>query len=842
MDDKAGDLDFKWTSCAAKLQILTDQIENCRSLLHTVATETEMVNPISFISKSMVEVENVRQKSANFLNHAKATFEKLMEEYGKEEGTAAVSDDNIVAHDPGNRPPALTRNQKLFLLSLGPHQPILSNYPKNLEVLETNKHKQNKFSPIWFKQYQHLEYSVLKDAVFCLVCYLFPSGPGRCKADPAWTTIGVRQWPKMKSCGKQKKGKLEQHFSSEAHKAALSDYCHFINEDAHIDSVLSKIDSKETIKREQLRNFNNDAIKIMLDVTRTLARQGLAFRGHDDDKNGNFRQILELISRHNPVMKTWLHEANFKPYRASYLSSKSQNEFIDLLAAEVRESIVQEVNDAKMFTVMADTTPDVSHDDQLSIVVRYVNDAGIVSERLLDIIVATDKTGAGLASTILNCLNGHQVSTNNLIFQSYDYANSMSGSKQGTQKKLSELLERPIPYIPCQAHRFNTFGEHSCNASLIVTQMFDNLQSLYTFFSGSTKRFSYLREEISEIENSLHIVNLSKTRWTAQAQSLKAVWTSFEAVVEVLEKVIESHNFDNKTKATALSLKKAILNFDFIVCVVFMKNVMYKSKVLTELLESRELNVIDAAVAIRSTVISFESMLSDDDGMNNLIEAAKQFSSKLDVNAEDDFSRHHRKRKPPKKIDDNPESAATLPMEQFYRKEFKKVLNVLITETRENLSALIEIIKPLYSTFQIPFERKTCILENIKAALKFIPECPFPDSSSVHCQLETLADQCESGSVNNMADIMKVSEKFKRLLNEANFLCRLAMTAPVSVAENERNFSKLKFIKNYLRNTMTGSRLASLMLLHSEKDVTDTINLERLVKKWSVLKERKIRL
>jgi len=54
----------------------------------------------------------------------------------------------------------------------------------------------------------------------------------------------------------------------------------------------------------------------------------------------------------------------------------------------------------------------------------------------------------------------------NIPFQSYVYASSMSSRINGTHQKLSELAGHMIPFIPCQVHRFNTFIEHSCDASI----------------------------------------------------------------------------------------------------------------------------------------------------------------------------------------------------------------------------------------------------------------------------------------------------------------------------------------------------------------------------------------
>ena len=44
----------------------------------------------------------------------------------------------------------------------------------------------------------------------------------------------------------------------------------------------------------------------------------------------------------------------------------------------------------------------------------------------------------------------------------------------------------------------------------------------------------------------------------------------------------------------------------------------------------------------------------------------------------------------------------------------------------------------------------------------------------------------------------------------------LFLTLPVTVATAERSFSKLKLIKNYLRNTMGQERLSGLSLLAIE--------------------------
>ena len=73
--------------------------------------------------------------------------------------------------------------------------------------------------------------------------------------------------------------------------------------------------------------------------------------------------------------------------------------------------------------------------------------------------------------------------------------------------------------------------------------------------------------------------NLSRTRWSARAESIQAVWTSFEVILDVLHTV--TNKADVKTKTQALGLKKKMLSLDYVVALMFMKNIAYiKQKVL----------------------------------------------------------------------------------------------------------------------------------------------------------------------------------------------------------------------------------------------------------------------
>jgi hypothetical protein len=58
---------------------------------------------------------------------------------------------------------------------------------------------------------------------------------------------------------------------------------------------------------------------------------------------------------------------------ANYLSNIIQNEKITLLANTILEQIILSINQSPFFSVIMDTTLDISKIDQLSQVIRYVS-------------------------------------------------------------------------------------------------------------------------------------------------------------------------------------------------------------------------------------------------------------------------------------------------------------------------------------------------------------------------------------------------------------------------------------------------------------------------------------
>lgn len=94
-----------------------------------------------------------------------------------------------------------------------------------------------------------------------------------------------------------------------------------------------------------------------------------------DDGNRHTRMwsvldIIELLSKYDKTLKELI--SDHKKVAVNYLSPQIQNEFINLLGQKVRNEILSRIRKSKYYSLLFDCTPDASHNEQLTEIIRYV--------------------------------------------------------------------------------------------------------------------------------------------------------------------------------------------------------------------------------------------------------------------------------------------------------------------------------------------------------------------------------------------------------------------------------------------------------------------------------------
>ena len=115
----------------------------------------------------------------------------------------------------------------------------------------------------------------------------------------------------------------------------------------------------------------------IISIVKYLAKHSLAFRGNNQklyqSSNGNFLGLIEMLAEFDPIIQEHVHRITNDEIHFHYLGSRIQNEIILLLASTIKSELVRKIKQAKYFLVILDCTPDISHQEQMSMILRYVD-------------------------------------------------------------------------------------------------------------------------------------------------------------------------------------------------------------------------------------------------------------------------------------------------------------------------------------------------------------------------------------------------------------------------------------------------------------------------------------
>ena len=692
--------------------------------------------------------------------------------------------------------------------------PMTFRYP--LKKMGQQNHS---FNSKWFNTYSWLEYSIERDAAFCFPCRHFNAKGG--KNEDVFTKDGFTDW--KHAAGKN--GILQGHAGCHSHIIAMQSWKQYDKNKRLNISIENRLDP---IRSKQICN-NRHYLRSIAQTLLLIGQLEIALRGHDESKSslnrGNFLMIFSAIASHDSIIQEYIDKG---PKNATYLSPEIQNSILQIMGDKIRGTICEQVQQSGYFSLMADETKDMSKQEQLSVVVRYVNREGIINERFLTFFQATKLDAESLSSYLVKILEDNGLDPARIVSQGYDGASVMSGHLTGVQQRIKEKCPSAI-YIHCCAHILNLVLVDCSKKVQLAHDFFCLLESLYVFMVASKAHSMFIatQKELHPDKPTHELQRLSDTRWACRHDAVNAICYTYDSLLSTLEDISDGPDRAKAVEAQGLLLQ--IKDFKFLISLIIFDRILTCTKGLSDSLQSSHIDLGKAADLVLATESTLQDFRTDSE-WEKVFTYAKRVAEVNNVVISTVNSRSRRQRQLPRRFEDGVICESTgsreiMSSSQHYKVNvYFPVLDSILSELKSRFNhSNIEIMKAISS---INPQSKNFLDPSTLKPLASVYNLDYNClSMEVILAKKTLANY-ELKKVNDFfLELLPLKNAFPTLLK----LVQISMTIAVTTAHCERSFSALKRIKTYLRTSMSEQRLQNLSILAIENELASELSLDAVV-------------
>ncbi|KAL4121627.1 hypothetical protein QTP88_014101 [Uroleucon formosanum] len=794
-----------------------------------------------------VEIQNIN--SDNSMESDKLTIEnkeRIQSDMEIQESVSDIFDEsNIIKDDEKNMfsefddigcwPVNISQNIRTEIIKCGPKKVFDFEFPKNELNRKFNVSYYNRvmsngeiINRVW------LVYSISKDAVFCFCCKLFRTSlPSNLNNRSGLASEGISDWKHLSE-------KLFEHERTSAHNQMVKTWMEL---KIRI-STLNTINKQHLSQIEKEKKHWRDVLVRVLAGIHYLAKYNDAFRGSSDviytEHNGKFLGYIETLAKFDPVIIEHVKRIKCKETHDHYLSHDIQDQLITLIANKIQKRIVNVIQKSKYYSVMMDCTPDVSHQEQLSLIIRVVDmdidnehSDPIIKEMFMEFINVESTTGLNLTNVLLEKLKNNNIDINNCRGQCYDNGANMKGQYKGVQARIKTLNSRAF-FTPCAAHNLNLLLGDLSKSSTKAISFFGVVQRIYCLFSSSTGRWDILKKYCD-----LYTLKpLSETRWECRVNSVKALRFQLPSVIEALEEVSNTTN-DPKTKSEAHSLVINELNsYEFVISLVIWYEILVEVNVVSKSLQSINMHLEVSISMLKGLIQFFEKYRNS--GFHSAKITANKISEDLDINKE--FKKTRKRVKKSHFSYEGPDNSIEDAELKFKYDFFNAVIDQALNSMNERFlqfNTFNNNFGFLYEIGQLKNMNNEDLMKNCKDLQNILSDGDSKDIDSIELYEELTILRNIIDDSKTALQILSLLKKMMGSFPNTYIALRIILTIPVTSATAERSFSKLKIIKNYLRNTISQDKLSKLALISIENKIAESLDYNDIIDIFASQKARK---
>lgn len=692
---------------------------------------------------------------------------------------------------------------------------------------------------------------------------------------------------------------LERHEKSKIHDTCLE---HYLREKSQktvkdlIDINLSRLRREQVEKRREI-------LKRIIDTVKMLGKCGSGFRGKrneaaytlkDENVNhGNFLETILLLAKYDPLLQNHINEAAVKSCKShdagskqgggisTFLSKTTVNYIIEAIHFQMLKIISDEIREARMYSVQLDTTQDVSIMEQCSVIIRYVNEHGRLTERLVAMVKCESTTGASFVNHVKNILEKLNLDIHSCIGSATDGASNMRGEYSGFSTLFKNEIDEKHLYVWCYAHVLNLVLKAVTSRVLEALFLFNLIKDTFNFMRESYKRIDVWKRRVPGIG----LGTMNETRWWAKAEALKKIFGTSTSpnsgllpeLLLSLHEISKSATYPNDVRGKAKIFLENFLKYKTVLTAQIFLQIFERTTPLSNYLQTEGADILKAQNMVKRTTTDLQEIFNDFD---RVVNAANSYISWVEEKLEEadvDFEMEtelpevrlkKKKRQFQYECEDEP-TAPRNAIEKFRIDVFISIRDSIINAMRDrfeghgtlwaDLSALdpkrfVELkhnlpkgtLSKLFS--YISKFRPESTLEDFEEEFKdFINKwdsikntfeedffkLPNDNNESDHSDQEDDANRPTSTSDHSEYCkacptccflVIKNYNLYKNAYPTLYIAYKFVLTLSIVQVSCEKSFSVLKHIKNRQRSTLKQDNLEAFMLMAIERDVLTRVS------------------
>ncbi|XP_030601283.1 THAP domain containing 12b [Archocentrus centrarchus] len=327
-------------------------------------------------------------------------------------------------------------------------------------------------------------------------------------------------------------------------------------------------------------------------------------------KSDNFQALLDY--RMNAGDEALKKRFEATAVNSEYLSANQQSQLLDVCENTVREEMLMEVRESRFFSLVTGDLVEFANEKHLPLFLRFVNQQNVLREEFLDFVPFDGDEPALVERLEAQLTDRWGLSMEDCRGQ----AHKATGISTTKMKAVAVLLMEKYPLALHMACSHMALNIHLANSLPFpnVQVVMETLRRIGAFFKSQLTQ--------DELENAVSThYQKNEEKGAALVQACGPGWTEQHSVFDVLLDMLpplllcmnsirdnEDRKFAASVVADAYSIAETLADFEIIVTIVILKNVLTFTRAFGRNLQGETLDVFFAANSLTAVLHSLNEV------------------------------------------------------------------------------------------------------------------------------------------------------------------------------------------------------------------------------------------